>query len=409
MESDLEFVSLVPGQILHEAHAQREFAYFPTTAILALILTTRNGASSGVAMTGRDGVVGIPLVLGDDSMAHMVAVQCAGGAYRMHAAVLRWELEQHGTMQIQCLRYTQALLAQMAQSIVCNRHHSIAQQLCRWLLLSVDQLPENRLDVTHELIGRMLGVRREGITEAAGHLQAAGLIQYHRGHVTITDRIGLEARACECYAVVRSETERLFALAHDARPAFRERPNPASLRKRAEARLKQLQTNLSARTHWETERLMHELEVHQIELEMQLSELNIAYDEADGLRREYADVYDFAPIAYLTLNTAGVITSINLAGAILLGIKHSEMGRHRLVALIQHDSLGVFEHFQKKVLNGKNKAKCEITLQASLQRSEVVVRIEGVTNESASESRLVIMELANPASTGFMDKNDKDK
>lgn len=392
LAGDLEYVELAPGEILHEAFESRDFAYFPTTSILALIVTTRNGASTGLGMTGRDGVVGIPLVLGGDSMTHAVAVQCAGGAYRVRGPLLQWELEQHGSLQLLCLRYAQALMAQMAQSIVCNRHHTIAQQLCRWLLLSLDLLPDNQLDVTHELIARMLGVRREGITEAAGHLQGSGLIHYHRGHVKVIDRAGLEAGACECYGVVRKEYERLFGLERLPTPRHRERLNPATLRRRAEARLAQ-EAQQAERANWEAERLLHELEVHQIELEMQLEELHLAYDEVDALRKEYADVYDFAPVGYLTLNAEGVITSINLAGAILLGIKHSHQGRYRLMASIKPEFLPVFERFERQVLEGRTKAKCEIVLQATPQRAEVGVRLEGVTNEAGTEARLVIMEV----------------
>jgi len=410
LAGDLEYVELAPAEIVHETGENREFAYFPTTSILALIVTTRSGASTALAMTGRDGIIGIPLVLGGDSMTHAVVVQCAGGAYRIRGSLLHWELEQHGGLQLLCLRYTQALMAQMAQSIVCNRHHTIAQQLRRWLLLSLDLRSDNQLDVTHELIARMLGVRREGITEAAGHLQGEGLIHYHRGHVTVLDRAGLEAGACECYGVVRKEYERLFGMDRIHPPRHRDRLNPATLRRRAEARLAQeaQEAQRAERSNWETERLLHELEVHQIELEMQLEELHHAYDESDALRKEYADVYDFAPVGYLTLNTEGVITSINLAGAILLGIKHSQQGRHRLVSSIKPEFLAVFERFQHQVLEGRSKAKCQLVLQTTPQRAEVAVRLEGVTNEAGTESRLVMMELI-PANGSNTDPDPKER
>lgn len=234
---DLELVTFPIGEVLYESGDSLEFVFFPTTSIASLICSTKNGASTELAMTGNDGLVGIPLVLGGDTTTHAVAVQSEGGAYRLRAEIMRWELDQGGSLQRLSLWYAQALMTQMAQSAVCNRHHTVDQQLCRWLLLSLDLLPGNQLDITHGMIARMLGVRREAITEAAGKLQAAGLIQYRRGHVTVTDRPGLEGRVCECYGAVKSESDRLFHLLPANRSKYRARPNPATLRKLAEARL----------------------------------------------------------------------------------------------------------------------------------------------------------------------------
>ena len=207
---ELEHVTLVPGALLHAPGAPFEFAYFPTTAIVALILANDSGASAELAMTGRDGLVGIPLVLGGVSTRFAMTVQSGGEAWRLPAEVMCRERDRGGKLQRLSLCYAQALMTQMAHSIVCNRHHLVDRQLCRWLLSSLDLLPGNQVDVTQEVIAHMLGVRREAVTEAAGKLQAEGLIRYRRGHITVNDRAGLEARACECYRAVRTECDRLF-------------------------------------------------------------------------------------------------------------------------------------------------------------------------------------------------------
>jgi CRP-like cAMP-binding protein len=177
---------------------------------VSLLYAMENGASTEIAVIGNEGVVGIALFMGGESTPSRAVVQSAGHGYRLKAAVLKAEFGRGGPLQYLLLRYTQALIAQMTQTAVCNRHHAVDQQLCRWLLLSLDRLPSNKLAMTQELIANMLGVRREGVTEAAGHLQAAGLIHYSRGHITVLDRPKLEKRVCECYAVVKKEMDRLL-------------------------------------------------------------------------------------------------------------------------------------------------------------------------------------------------------
>jgi CRP-like cAMP-binding protein len=206
----LELISLTLGQALYESGGRLEYVYFPIDAIVSLLNVTENGASAEIAVVGNDGLLGIALFLGSETMPNRAVVQSAGLAYRLKGAVFKREFNLPGPLQRLLLRYTSALLIQMAQTAVCNRHHAVDQQLCRWLLLCYDRLPGNDLIMTQELIANMLGVRREGVTEAAGHLQAAGLIQYSRGHIRMLDRPGLEARACECYAVVRNEFSRLL-------------------------------------------------------------------------------------------------------------------------------------------------------------------------------------------------------
>ena len=206
----LEFVTLPLGLVVFESGGKLRHLYFPASGIVSLLYAMENGASTEIAVIGSEGVVGIALFMGGESTPSRAVVQSAGHGYRMKAAVLKKEFELGGSLQHLLLRYTQALIAQMTQTAVCNRHHSVDQQLCRWLLLSLDRLPSNELKMTQELIANMLGVRREGVTEAAGHLQNDGLIHYSRGRITVLDRPKLEARVCECYAVVKKEMDRLL-------------------------------------------------------------------------------------------------------------------------------------------------------------------------------------------------------
>jgi CRP-like cAMP-binding protein len=206
----LELVSLPLGKVLYESGDAAHFVYFPTDAIVSLMYVMESGASAQIAMVGNDGVVGISLFMGGESTTSRAVVQCAGKAYRLNGQRLKDEFHRHGILLHLLLRYTQSLITQMAQTAVCNRHHSIDQQLCRWLLLSNDRLPSDELHITQELIANMLGVRREGVTDAAGRLQRAGIIEYSRGHISILGRQKLETMCCECYAVVRKETERLL-------------------------------------------------------------------------------------------------------------------------------------------------------------------------------------------------------
>ncbi len=209
-EPELERVELKLGQVLFESGANVTHVYFPTTAIVSLLYVLQDGASAEIAVVGREGIVGISLFMGGGSTPSRAVVQSAGLGIRLRAAAFQTEFSRVGAILHLMLRYTQALITQMAQTAVCNRHHTLDQQLCRWLLLSLDRLTGTQLDMTQELIANMLGVRREGVTEAALKLQNAGLIKYTRGHITILDRDGLEKRTCECYAVVKHEYDRLL-------------------------------------------------------------------------------------------------------------------------------------------------------------------------------------------------------
>lgn len=206
----LELVPMPLGKVLYESGDSLRSVYFPTDSIISLFYVMENGSSAEIAGVGNEGMLGISLFMGGESTPNRAMVQCAGHAYRLLGQRLKDEFGRHGEMLVLMLRYTQSLITQMSQTAVCNRHHSVDQQLCRWLLLTLDRLPGNRLTMTQELIANILGVRREGITDAAGKLQRLGVIEYSRGQITVLNRPKLEKLSCECYAVVRKETRRLL-------------------------------------------------------------------------------------------------------------------------------------------------------------------------------------------------------
>ena len=211
LEADLELVHMPLGDVLYESGRALHHAYFPTTAIVSLLYVLEDGASAQIAVVGNEGILGISLFMGGDTTPSRAVVQSAGWGYRLKAHALKTGFRRAGPLMFLLLRYTQALITQMTQTAVCNRHHAIEQQLCRWFLLSLDRLSGDALTMTQDLIANNLGVRREGVTEAAGKLQRAGYIRYARGHITVLDRPGLERQVCECYGVVRREFDRLFS------------------------------------------------------------------------------------------------------------------------------------------------------------------------------------------------------
>lgn len=207
----LKFTNLSVGEVLCEPGVETSHVYFPTDAIISLLYLTHNGASAEISMVGNEGMLGVGIFMGGDSTSSQAVVHSAGGAYSLPREVLREEFDRHGRLMNLLLHYTQALITQMSQTAVCNRHCHIEQQLCRWLLMSLDRIPGNCLHNTHESIAQMLGVRREGVTEAAGKLQKLGVISYRRGKIEVLDRPRLESLCCECYSVVRNETDRLLS------------------------------------------------------------------------------------------------------------------------------------------------------------------------------------------------------
>jgi len=208
----LELIEMPLGKVLYESGGQLQYVYFPTSAIVSLLYMMENGATAEIAGVGNEGIVGIPVFMGGKTMPSTAAVYSAGYGYRLKARLMMDEFNRAGSMMRLLLLYTQALITQMAQTAVCNRHHSVEQQLCRWLLLTLDRSPTNELTMTQEMISTLLGVRREGVTASAGNLQREGLISYRRGHITVIDRSGLESHTCECYQVVKNGFQRLLHL-----------------------------------------------------------------------------------------------------------------------------------------------------------------------------------------------------
>ncbi|MBS1159609.1 MAG: hypothetical protein H6R15_2028 [Proteobacteria bacterium] len=398
LQDDLELLALPAGAVLQNAGEVLSDVYFPTTCIVSLIASTANGASTELAMVGNEGLVGVSLVLGDTVSSQQLVVQCAGQAYRLKAGIMAWELAQGGRLQRLALRYAKALLAQTGQNFVCANHHPIAQQLCRWLLLCLDRRPGEAINMTQDRIASLLGVRREAVTDGAGKLQAAGLIQYQRGKIVVLDRPGLEDAACECYRAIRGEYGRYFqAMAESLLPS-RARPPPASLRQRAEARWRDLPT-ANPESPSDSARLLHELEIRKIELEISNEALHQAFDTADARSERYADIYDFAPIGYFTLDARGYILDLNLAGAILLGLKRSQKSRLRFGSYLAPECQAAFDKFVDQVLHEKTRNLCEIVLAATPWRPAATVRVEAVPDEAGHECRMVLLDITEQRAT----------
>jgi PAS domain S-box-containing protein len=392
LEAELEATTLHPGQVIYEAGDSLDFVYFPTAGLVSLIWTTQHGATSGLAMTGNEGLVGMPALFGNEKAIHWAVAQSACDAYRLRAEVARWVLDQGGALLPLVSLYAQDLIAQIAQIALCAQHHSIEQQVCRWLLLCWDRLPGAQLNMTQATLAQLLGVRRVTVSEAARKLQAAGLITFHRGQITLLDRHGLEAHACECYAALKAQTGRRMRSMPKALNGPPTRLSPKSLRARAEKQFKQAPAD-TPRSAMELDSLVCELQVHQIELEMQKEELINAYAEVDALRERYVDIYDFAPVAYVTVDTVGVIRQINLAGAILLGIKRSQILQRRFGAVVSQECQDTFNQFLAAVLSGHTSNQCEIELVPTEQRGAATVLIEAIPDETGQECRMVVSDI----------------
>ncbi|MEK7344574.1 MAG: helix-turn-helix domain-containing protein [Pseudomonadota bacterium] len=347
MAEHLKPVELTAGQVIGEAGETMEFVYFPTTCTTSLVSHTADGGSSELAMTGRDGMVGVGLVLGSGAMNHRVVVQCAGQAFRMPADVFQHELTQCRELQQLALGYVQVLMTQMSQSIVCVGHHSVSERLCYWLLFNRDILLSDQLQVTHETIANMLGVRRESITQALGKLQSAGLVTSGRGKITILDREGLTDSVCECFPLVSCETQRLYALFDNGSDGLAASENHHG---------------------WA--------------------------DEGDrALLHKYQDAYDFAPVGFVSVDAQGRVLQTNLAGAILLDIQRSRRSASPLVEFMAPSDQRHFLDFHQEVLSGKCRRHCEVTLCATDHRAEMVVRIDATLDEMGEECRLVLIDV----------------
>ncbi len=354
----LEPVQVQTGQVMESAGAQSVATYFPIDCAVTLVSATRDGEMSELALIGREGMVGLPAMLGTPTMALQSVVLRPGLAYRLPSAVFSQVLQQSSAMQAMTLRYVQNLMLQMAQGVVCSLHHSVLQRLSTWLLYHHTVTNSEQVKATHETIAHMLGVRRESITQAAGHLQHAGCISTSRGRITIHDPQSLREHVCECYGQVEQDHRQLWQA-------------PMS-----EGRLGQ--------GPWSQGLQLDVAESSGEELDADLD------GHADG---RYADIYDFAPVGLLSVDSQGRLIEANMAAAIQLGISRSQCHQYRFVDFLEHESRQTFEQFHREVLSGKCRRHCELGLMPSAHTSAAVVRLDATVDESGEENRMVMVDV----------------
>jgi len=354
MADDLEAVDLAFGQVLDEPGASSGYVHFPISCTASLVSSTQDGEMSELAICGHEGLVGVAAILGMPVLNHRAVVMKAGQAYRLSVVNFEEALARSDAFRRLALRYVQALMAQMSQSIVCSRHHSVLQRLSFWLLFNQDRADRAQLKVTHENIAHMLGVRRESITQAAGQLQSDGWIKTSRGRISIENTPGLASRACECYGLLKTEYERL----HQPTPAGHNCTNGVAMAREPEA----------APDH-------------------AVPALPLAED------RKYADIYNFAPVGLLSVDAQGRMLEVNMAGAILLGMQRSQSSNQVFTDLLTEGSRQVFLDFHAEVMSGKCRRHCELSLLATPQRPFAVVRVEATVDEDGLENRMVLLDI----------------
>jgi CRP-like cAMP-binding protein len=361
----LERMTLTTGQVIGQPGQTLQHVYFPTSCSLSGVSHTANGESDELALVGRDGLIGVPLVLGGTAMQHTVQVQCGGEALRMGADVFVRQMSAPSRLHKLALLYVQWQMAQMAQSIVCSRHHAVSERLSHWFLSNAHGANTQELRVTHETISHMLGVRRESITQAAGRLQAAGWIANSRGKITLKDPEGLRAMACECQARSQQESKRyLQQLAQLARHAL---PNG---------------------------------EVGPASQPLTLTPYGMPTDaqmSLEGDLQKYVDAYDFAPVGFVTLDAQGRILQTNLAGAILLDIQRSQCQHHAFSDFLGDESQAAFARFHHEVLGGQCRRHCVVHFTATAHRSALQVRIDATVDEWGVENRMVLIDVTEQA------------
>lgn len=348
----LEVVNLNAGQVIFEGGRALQHVYFPTTCTAALLSSTMEGETVEVALTDRNGFIGVPLVLGATSMETSVHVQCAGEAYRMSAEHFLSSLCDGDQFHQLVMSYVRSLMMQMAQSIVCSRHHSVGERMSQWILRNSDGVGSHELLVTHETIANMLGVRRESVTQTAGKFQSAGWIRNTRGKIAIQDRSGLLQSVCECYARIQDDSA---AYVH---------------------RLGQL-------SRWP----LHNNAPYVSHLEMEP-----VRDRPQDLQK-YVDVYDFAPVGFVTLNAKGLVTQTNLSAAIMLDTQRSQCQHKPFIGFLDEPSRDLFMAFHWEVLSGQCRRFCLVSLPATTHRSAMKLRIDATADESGEENRMVLIDL----------------
>jgi len=352
VKDSLDVVNLSAGQVIYESGNALQHVYFPTTCTASLLSSTMDGETAELALTGRNGLIGVPLVLGVTTMEHSVQVQCAGQAYRMSADRFLVLLRECDQLQQLALSYVQSLMVQMAQSIVCSRHHSVSERLSQWMLRNSDGLDSHELSVTHETIAHMLGVRRESVTQAAGKLQAEGWIRNSRGKIAIRNREGLLHSVCECYDRIQSDSEQY---------------------------LRRLD-RLSERSDYSGTHYVMPTE----------------NDPADSVQldlQKYVDVYDFAPVGFVTLNAQGLVAQTNLSAAIMLDTQRSQCQHKPFIGFLDETSRNLFMRFHQEVLRGQCRRFCVVSLPATAHRAAMTLRIDATADESGEENRMVLIDL----------------
>jgi CRP-like cAMP-binding protein len=354
LASQLEPVRLQAGQVIEAAGAASTHVHFPVSCAVTLVSATRDGEMSELALIGREGLVGVPALLGSTGTALQSVVLRPGLAYRLPSAQFGQALQRSSAMQSMALRYVQSLMVQMAQGVVCSLHHSVLQRLSSWLLVYQTVTASDQVLATHETIAHMLGVRRESITQAAGLLQGAGCISTSRGRITIHDGQGLRAHVCDCFDQIEQDQRQL----------------------------------------WQDP--VHEGAAHPA-----LGHLGHSADSGDGEDRahqaqptgRYADIYDFAPVGLLSLDSHGRLIETNMAAAIQLGISRSQCQQYRFVDFLQVESKQAFEQFHQEVLSGRCRRHCELGLMPGVHRPAAVVRLDATVDESGEENRMVMVDI----------------
>ncbi len=373
----LERVSLSSGQVIGQPGHALQHVVFPLSCSLSWVSHTADGESAELALVGRDGLIGLPLVLGDQAMQHTVQVQCGGQALRMGADVFARLMDSHPRLNKLAMLYLQRQMAQMAQSIVCSRHHAVAERLSHWLLSNAEAAHRTELHVTHETISHMLGVRRESVTQAAGRFQAAGWLGNSRGKISLKDLDGLRTMACECQARSQAESKRyLQQLAQLA-----QQPNghgDTSQAQLAWAALPDRPGDVSAQPlppyGWN-----HEEDTA---------------SPADEALQKYVDAYDFAPVGFVTLDAQGQVLQTNLAGAIMLDVPRSQCQQHLFAEFLDGASQTAFARFHHEVLGGQCRRHCVVQLTPTQHRGALQVRIDATADEWGAENRMVLIDVS---------------
>ena len=392
LEHELEPVELLAGQVLYRSGEIIEYLYFPVSVVASVSVSGGDGESTSLAIVGNEGVLGFSVTSGSERAPYDVMAINHGMAYRLRRELAEWEFDQHGSLLWLVLRYGQLAAFSFAQTAICNLHHSVEQRLCGWFLGIAGKSGQTHFNLTHAFIAAQLGVRREAISETAATLQGAGMIEYSRGKINLLDQEALGKMACACREYVTKHQQQLPPTLADTLRRYRVRPDPVTMRRLAEKRASHADIPKPSSLS-DYGRLVAELEVRKHMHDIQMEALIESYAEADRLRERYADIYDFSPVAYASVDASGVLKQINLSAAILFGVKRSEAARHRFVDGIVAGQREAFNEFLKQVLNNHGHHRMETTLAATGQRPEAFVIIDGIADEAHDECRMVITDV----------------